>query len=79
MRTIKIFLIFSILGIGFTVNAMGQSNGNNGNHYGQYRNGNNGNHNGAVGAPLDGGLLSVLGAGGIAYYVARRKNKKMGS
>lgn len=28
-----------------------------------------------VGAPLDGGLLALLGAAGIAYYGARRKNK----
>ena len=30
----------------------------------------------AVGAPLDGGLLSILGAAGVAYYVARKKKKK---
>lgn len=29
------------------------------------------------GAPLDGGLLSVLGAAGVAYFVARRKKKKL--
>ena len=28
-----------------------------------------------VGAPLDGGLLALLGAAGIAYYGARRKKK----
>ena len=28
-----------------------------------------------VGAPLDGGLLSILGAAGVAYFVARRKKK----
>ncbi len=26
-----------------------------------------------VGAPLDGGLLTILGAAGVAYYVTRRK------
>jgi hypothetical protein len=30
-----------------------------------------------VGAPLDGGLLSILGAAGVAYFVARRKKKKL--
>ena len=25
--------------------------------------------------PLDGGLLSILGAAGVAYFVARRKKK----
>jgi hypothetical protein len=29
------------------------------------------------GAPLDGGLLSILGAAGVAYFVARRKKKKL--
>lgn len=30
---------------------------------------------GEVGVPLDGGLLSILGAAGVAYFVARRKKK----
>ena len=29
-----------------------------------------------VGAPLDGGLLSILGAAGVAYITARRRKKK---
>jgi hypothetical protein len=28
-----------------------------------------------VGAPLDGGLLAILGAAGIAYFAARKKKK----
>jgi hypothetical protein len=28
-----------------------------------------------VGIPLDGGLLSILGAAGVAYFVVRRKKK----
>ncbi len=28
-----------------------------------------------VGVPLDGGLLTILGAAGVAYFVARRKKK----
>ena len=37
----------------------------------------NHNHNGggAVGAPLDGGLLAILGAAGVAYFTARKKKK----
>ncbi len=31
---------------------------------------------GAVGAPLDGGLLAILAAAGGAYFVARKKKKK---
>jgi hypothetical protein len=30
---------------------------------------------GDVAVPLDGGLLSILGAAGVAYFVARRKKK----
>ena len=30
---------------------------------------------GEVGVPLDGGLLTILGAAGVAYFVARRKKK----
>ena len=32
---------------------------------------------GGVGAPLDGGLLTILGAAGVAYYVARKKKKQV--
>ncbi len=28
-----------------------------------------------VGVPLDGGLLTILGAAGVAYFVARRKKR----
>ncbi len=28
-----------------------------------------------VGAPLDGGLLTILGAAGVAYYGARKKKR----
>jgi F0F1-type ATP synthase assembly protein I len=28
-----------------------------------------------TGVPLDGGLLTILGAAGVAYFVARRKKK----
>lgn len=33
------------------------------------------NRGDATGVPLDGGLLSILGAAGVAYFVARRKKK----
>ena len=33
-------------------------------------------HNGAVGAPIDGGLLALLAAAGGAYFVARKKKNK---
>lgn len=31
---------------------------------------------GAVGAPLDGGLLALLAGAGITYFAARKKKKK---
>jgi hypothetical protein len=53
-------------------------NGNNGNHYGQIENGNNGNHNGqnVYGAPVPlagAGGLGLLGAGGVLWFVRRRR------
>ena len=33
------------------------------------------NHGGTVGAPLDGGLLTILGAAGAAYFVSRKKKR----
>ena len=30
-----------------------------------------------VEVPLDGGLLTILGAAGVAYFIARKKKKSM--
>jgi len=81
MKRIKIFLLLFFLATGLLVNAQRPTDGNNGNHYGQITNGNNGQHKGKrnFGAPLDGGLLTVLGAAGVAYYAARKKSKKLDS
>lgn len=38
--------------------------------------GGSGSGGGSVGAPIDGGLLTILGSAGIGYYFVRRKNKK---
>jgi hypothetical protein len=59
----------------------GNHNDNNGNHHDNdgNHNGNNGHHGGPVGVPLDGGLLTVLGVAGVAYYAARKKGKKQES
>ncbi|MFZ5940845.1 MAG: hypothetical protein ACOYXB_09740 [Bacteroidota bacterium] len=35
-----------------------------------------GSGGGATGAPLDGGLLAILGAAGVTYLVSRRKKNK---
>lgn len=74
MRTIKIFLLFIILATGFTFSAFSQQQGP-----GRGRPGRGGPGPAPIGAPLDGGLLTILGAGGIAYYVARKKSKKLES
>jgi hypothetical protein len=34
------------------------------------------NHPGNVAVPLDGGLLTVLGAAGIGFYLVRKKKKQ---
>jgi len=38
--------------------------------------GTGGGDGGAVGAPLDGGLLALLAAAGVTYFTARKKKKK---
>jgi hypothetical protein len=44
-------------------------------HY-SHGNGNGyGHHKNNVGAPLDGGLLLVLGGAGVAYYASRKKKE----
>ena len=43
-----------------------------GHHHGGHHHG--GHHGGnTTGAPLDGGLLTILGAAGISYYLIRKK------
>lgn len=76
-----------ILVSGLTFDAMGMDNYRPGTKKGwswgwNWNNGNNNgagagnnNNNGAVGAPLDGGLLAVLGVAGTAYVAARKKKK----
>jgi hypothetical protein len=72
-------LSFSVLGLTLKAQerhqpGIGYNNGNG--HY-THGNGNGYGHTGkaTVGAPLDGGLLVVLGAAGFAYYSARRKRE----
>jgi hypothetical protein len=45
----------------------GHSSHGNGNGYGHTK--------GSVGAPLDGGLLLLLGGAGVAYYASRKKKE----
>jgi hypothetical protein len=52
---------------------------NNGNGHNSHGNGNGYGHTGkaTVGAPLDGGLLLVLGGAGVAYFAARKKRENL--
>jgi hypothetical protein len=78
MKSVKILSLAFIMAVSFANKVQGQADGNNGNHYGQIKNGNNG-HNGNVAAPLDGGLLTILGAAGVAYFTARKKGNNQES
>ena len=64
MRKLKIFLILVFLTTLFSSDLMSQS----WNHHRRPP-------KPSVSAPLDGGLLAVLGAAGVAYFVARKKKK----
>jgi hypothetical protein len=83
MKKIKILLFLALLTSGVAVNAQNRSHQQ---HYTRpqqtHNNKHNNNHNGGgcnVATPLDGGLLSVLGVGGIVYFLARKKrnNKEL--
>ena len=52
----------------------GKNNNKNGNKGNNGHNNNNGGSN-AVGAPIDGGILSILGAAGVSYYLVRKRKK----
>ena len=73
MKKITIFLLLLFLVTVFSVDAMSMGGRSNQNHNPGRQ------HNGSVGAPLDGGLLTVLGAAGIAYYAAKKKKKNLGN
>ncbi len=79
MRTKKFLalFVFSIF-LSFTVSATDYNRDRTRNHKRNHNHNNyygGGNGNGTVGAPLDGGLLTVLGAAGVAYFTARKKKK----
>jgi hypothetical protein len=74
MKKIITLLLLIMLVSAICIDAMGMQNSrpkikhNNGHN-------NGGGSNCYVGAPLDGGLLFVLGAAGVAYVAARKKKK----
>lgn len=65
MKRIRIFLLIALLASVGTAYAW--SPAPRGHHHKPRR---------CVKVPLDGGLLAVLGAAGIAYYLVRKKSKK---
>ena len=68
-KTVVVLMAFFLAGT-FAVNASGSASGRPHHQVHPKHNGQPG-----VGAPLDGGLLTVLGAAGVAYYGARKKKK----
>lgn len=74
MSIIKISLLLLCLAICTNVTA----NKPKGNH-GRGGNGLHGHGGNGSGAPLDGGLITLLGAGGIAYYIAKKRGEKLDS
>lgn len=73
MKKLKIFLMFVIVGSLISINAMSMQP----RHSGHDGNGQDHQRPNSVGAPLDGGLLAILGAAGIAYFVAKKKKNSI--
>lgn len=82
MKSFKIIFLSALFAFFFSVNTDAcpiPGAGNQNNTPAQNQNGNqngkvnHGRH--AVGVPIDGGLLTILGAAGAAYFVSRRKKK----
>lgn len=70
MKKITAILITFFLVSAITANAWGS--GSNRPHHKPPR---HSERPGSTGAPLDGGLLTVLGAAGVAYYASRKKKR----
>ena len=77
MKRIKILLLLFFLASGFSVYATKSPtyNRNTNNCWGSWQP----HRPPTCGVPLDGGILTILGAAGVAYFVARKKSKKMES
>ena len=73
MKHLKIIAIVTVLAL-ISVDSFGYSRHRGTRHRNHWSN-TQSHDTGAVGAPLDGGLLTILGAAGVAYYVSRRKKK----
>jgi hypothetical protein len=76
----KLMISFLLLAVtAFYVNAQDRHAPGKGYEHGRghqvHGNGHGYGHTKDVGAPLDGGLLLVLGGAGVAYYTARKKKE----
>ena len=75
MKKIKYLLVFVLFfSVASYSNAMGWFF-DGGNNCGGNKGG-GGGHGTPVGAPLDGGLLTILGAAGVTYFLVRKKKQR---
>jgi hypothetical protein len=70
MKAIKVVTILFLLTFAITVDASSHPRFRNHQH-----NYSNNDTKPTVGAPLDGGILAILGAAGIGYFVTRKRKK----
>ena len=81
MKKFRLTVLILLLTVGFSASAMALGNNNdndwNNNDWnnGDYDRSYNRHGTQPVGAPLDGGLLALLAAAGVTYFVARKKRK----
>jgi UDP-N-acetylmuramyl pentapeptide phosphotransferase/UDP-N-acetylglucosamine-1-phosphate transferase len=72
MKKFRLLIVAVLLSVSFSVFAVSSLANK---HKVKYKPAKEKQHKGAIGAPLDGGLLALLAAGGVAYYVGRKRNK----
>jgi hypothetical protein len=65
MKILKLSLILIVLVFATSVDSFGS----------MYQQRHRHHNRPVIGAPLDGGILAVLGVAGVAYYTARNKKK----
>ena len=78
MKKIKYLLVFVLFfSLASYSNATGWIIGG-GHHGGGHHGGGHhgGGHGNPVGAPLDGGLLTILGAAGVTYFLVRKRKQR---
>ena len=71
LKKISVFFFLFLLGIGFSSSAYASAKHNKFKHVKNIK----AKRLKAIAAPLDGGVLALLGAAGVGYYLMRRKKK----